>query len=104
FAVVHAGGFAGGQLDATVGSYPIAFTTASSGTQTAAFGYPAGGKYAPGNELVYCAGSLGTDFFNLGRTYRLGCDMTGGSSGGPWLTRFAPQGKNSTLNTAHPYT
>ena len=52
FAVVHGGGFTGAaQLDATVGSFPIAFKGYSSGTQTVAFGYPAGGKYSPGNEL-----------------------------------------------------
>jgi hypothetical protein len=104
FAVVHAGGFTGGQLDATVGSFPIAFTSYSSGTQTAGFGYPAAGKYAPGNELVYCAGSLGTDPYNLGRTYRLGCDMTGGSSGGPWLTGFRSDGNSGTLSSVNSYT
>ena len=104
FAVVHGGGFSGtAQLDATVGSFPIAFNAISSGTQTAAFGYPAAGKYSPGNELVYCAGSLGTDFFNLGRTYRLGCDMTGGASGGPWLTGFASDGNSGTLSSVNSY-
>jgi hypothetical protein len=105
FAVVHGGGFSGtAQLDATVGSFPIAFNSFGSGTQAVAFGYPAGGKYAPGNELVYCAGSLGTDFFNLGRTYRLGCDMTGGSSGGPWLTGFGSDGNSGTLSSLNSYT
>ncbi len=104
FAVVHAGGFTGAQLDTTVGSFPIAFKGYSSGTQTVAFGYPAAGKYSPGNELVYCAGSLGTDFFNFGRTYRLGCDMTGGSSGGPWLTGFASDGNSGTLSSVNSYT
>ena len=105
FAVVHGGGFTGAaQLDATVGSFPIAFKGYSSGTQTVAFGYPAGGKYSPGNELVYCSGSLGTDIYNLGRTYRLGCDMTGGSSGGPWLTGFATNGNSGTLSSLNSYT
>lgn len=104
FAVVHAGGFAGAQLDATVGSFPIAFKSYSSGTQAVAFGYPAGGKYSPGNELVYCAGSLGTDIFNLGRTYRISCDMTGGSSGGPWLTGFTSNGNNGPLSSLNSYT
>lgn len=104
FAVVHGGGFTGAQLDATVGSFPIAFTGYSSGTQTVAFGYPAGGKYSPGNELIYCSGSLGTDYFNLGRTYRLGCDMTGGSSGGPWLTGFVKDGNSGTLSSLNSYT
>ena len=47
FAVVHGGGFTdAAQLDTTVGSFPIAFKGYSSGTQTVAFGYPAGGKYS----------------------------------------------------------
>lgn len=104
FAVVHAGGKTGTQLDATVGSFPIAFKASSSGTPTVAFGYPAGGKYSPGDELVYCSGSLGTDVFNLGRTYRLACDMTGGSSGGPWLTGFASDGNGGTLSSLNSYT
>jgi hypothetical protein len=59
----------------------------SKGTQVFAFGYPHASPY-DGKDLVYCAG--GADFDNrLARlTYKLRCDMTGGSSGGPWYYQF----------------
>jgi V8-like Glu-specific endopeptidase len=104
FAVVDADGVSSSQLDQTVGSFPIEFRSYSSGTPVAAFGYPAGGKYAGNNDLIYCSNSLGTDPLNFGRTYRLSCDMTGGSSGGPWLTAFAASGDTGTLSSVNSYT
>ncbi len=104
FAVVDADGAGTTQLDATVGSFPIAFRSYSSGTPVAAFGYPAGGKYSGNNDLIYCSNSLGTDPYNLGRTYKLSCDMTGGSSGGPWLTGFDATGNTGTLSSVNSYT
>ena len=103
FAVVDADGSATSQLDQTVGSFPIEFRSYSSGS-VAAFGYPAGGKYSGNNDLIYCNNSLGTDPYNLGRTYRLSCDMTGGSSGGPWLTGFDATGNTGTLSSLNSYT
>ena len=87
FAVVRAGGNGGSvspQLDA-LGSYSVNPTLTSSPGIGYAFGYPAGGQYAPGIDLTYCKGSIGTDPYNANRTWKIGCDMTGGSSGGPWL-------------------
>ena len=104
FAVVDADGAATSQLDQTVGSFPIAFRSYSSGSPVAAFGYPAGGKYGGNNDLIHCSNSLGTDPYNLGRTYRLSCDMTGGSSGGPWLTSFPATGDAGTLSSVNSYT
>jgi hypothetical protein len=103
FAVVGVGGKGTTQLDATVGSFPIKFQSYSSGTTTTALGYPAGGKYAPGNELITCTGRLGFDLLNWNRTYRLPCDMTGGSSGGPWLTGFDASGNTGTLSSVNSY-
>lgn len=104
FAVVGADGTATTQLDAEVGSFPIAFRSYASGVPIAAFGYPAGGKYSGNNDLIYCNGGLGTDPYNLGRTYKLSCDMTGGSSGGPWLTNFDTTGDSGTLSSLNSYT
>jgi hypothetical protein len=87
FVRLNAGGKANAEADSVVGAQDIAFTTVT-GQHAYAFGYPASGRYR-GNDLVYCAGILGTDPSQSNRTYRLGCDMTGGSSGGPWLTGFA---------------
>lgn len=87
FAVVSTGGKPGQslQLDVTFGSYPLAVGDTSGPNPGYAFGYPAGGKYSPGLDLVYCKGAIGSDPFNGNLNWKIGCDMTGGSSGGPWL-------------------
>ena len=103
-AVVGPGGKSGGsQLDATVGDFGIRFSSVADGTQTSAFGYPAAGKYA-GSDLVYCAGAVKSDPYNSNLTYKLGCDMTGGSSGGPWLTAFTTSTGDGTLTSVNSYT
>jgi V8-like Glu-specific endopeptidase len=85
FAVVGAGGKNGTtQLD-SLGSFGIQFAGPAKGTTLAAFGYPAAGKYR-GNDLVYCQGPIGEDANSANLTWSMGCDMTGGSSGGPWLS------------------
>lgn len=87
-ATVGSGGHDGlDDLEATVGAQGIDYVDIEAST-TYAFGYPAAQKYK-GNDLVYCAGPVGTDPNTGGTTYRIECDMTGGSSGGPWLTPFA---------------
>lgn len=92
FAVVGAGGTTGAQqLDATVGSHAIQFSSVAGGADTYLFGYPAAGKYK-GKDLVYCRGPLGFDPYMDGQTYRVGCNMTGGSSGGPWFHPFTSGG------------
>jgi V8-like Glu-specific endopeptidase len=87
FAVVGPGGKSGSQLDAVVDGFPYSFEAVPKGTRLYAFGYPAAGKYK-GTKLVYCAGPVGFDAWNADTTYSLACDMTGGSSGGPWFTGF----------------
>ncbi|MCH0540184.1 peptidase [Streptomyces sp. MUM 203J] len=52
-----------------------------------AFGFPAADPY-DGSKLVYCSGNSSKDFL-LSQDHGLGCDMTGGSSGGPWFTGFS---------------
>jgi hypothetical protein len=89
FAVVGAGGKSGtAQLDATVGGHPMQFSALGAGADTSLFGYPASGRYK-GKDLVYCRGPLGFDPSANNTTYRVGCNMTGGSSGGPWFSPFA---------------
>lgn len=51
-----------------------------------AFGYPAADPY-DGRELIYCSGTTFTDFIQSS-DHGLRCDMTGGSSGGPWFREF----------------
>ncbi|MEV7172837.1 peptidase [Streptomyces sp. NPDC093224] len=50
------------------------------------FGFPAAAPY-DGSKLVYCSGNSGKDFL-LTKDHGLGCNMTGGSSGGPWFQDF----------------
>jgi hypothetical protein len=88
FAAVGAGGKSGtAQLDSAVGGHPIQFSAVNAGADTSLFGYPAEGKYR-GKDLVYCRGALGFDASAANATYRVGCNMTGGSSGGPWFSPF----------------
>lgn len=100
FAVVASGGKSGEQLDGSVatggagGSYPIQFTGGvSAGNRLQAFGYPAAGKYK-GNDLTWCAGNIGQDVGTANQTWSMACNMTGGSSGGPWF-----EGLNETNGT-----
>lgn len=103
FAVVGAGGHAGSQLDLTVGSFDVAIPGFTSPGQTAfAFGYPAAGKYK-GNDLVYCAGSIFEDPYNGELTWGLPCKMTGGSSGGPWLSSFDASTGVGNLSSVNSY-
>jgi hypothetical protein len=94
FAVVSTGGktaTSGLQLDTTVGvKFPIAFSGVNPGDTLSAFGYPAAGRYK-GNDLTFCRGSIGQDAQTSSTTWSMPCNMTGGSSGGPWV---------STSNTA----
>ena len=90
-----------GQLDAG-GSYLISSST-SKAEPLAAFGYPAGAPY-DGLKLTYCAGPIGEDSRNSNATWSMACDMTGGSSGGPWLKGMSlSDGSLGTLNSVNSY-
>ncbi len=103
FAVVGPGGRSGSaQLDATVGSFPIAFSGVSIGDKLYAFGYPAAGKYK-GKDLTYCAGPIFEDSNNQDLTWGMACGMTGGSSGGPWLSTFSETTGSGTLSSVNSY-
>jgi hypothetical protein len=102
FAVVGAGAVPNGaeqELDVAVGSYPLA-TSVSAGNKLYAFGYPAAGKYK-GKDLVYCAGNIFADPYASNQTWGMTCNMTGGSSGGPWLLGF--EGSDPALGSLNSY-
>ncbi|MGW1764664.1 trypsin-like serine peptidase [Streptomyces sp. NPDC002073] len=93
----------GKKLTDVVGSQAIAFHRPV-GAAVSAFGYPAT-RPQRGEELLRCVGTAkkehGTQF--------IPCDMSGGSSGGPWLADFdAATGKgvlisvNSALDSLTP--
>ncbi|MEV4946557.1 peptidase [Streptomyces sp. NPDC053755] len=52
-----------------------------------AFGFPAASPY-DGSKLIHCSGNSSKDFL-FSQDHSLGCNMTGGSSGGPWFTGFS---------------
>ncbi len=105
FAVVGAGGKGGSvppQLDAAVGgSFALGASSVSTGTVLTALGYPAAGKYH-GKDLTYCQGPVGRDPGTSNLTYSMACDMTGGSSGGPWLQDVS-SGYGATLRSLNSY-
>ncbi|WP_137988842.1 trypsin-like serine peptidase [Streptomyces vilmorinianum] len=52
-----------------------------------AFGFPAASPY-DGSKLIHCSGNSSKDFL-FSQDHSLACNMTGGSSGGPWFTSFS---------------
>jgi len=52
-----------------------------------AFGFPAAAPY-DGSKLIHCSGNSSKDFL-FSQDHSLGCNMTGGSSGGPWFSSFS---------------
>jgi len=99
FAVVSNG--AGGSLSTVLGPLPsVTFEARSEATVQTAFGYPASKKYNSGNVLTYCAGTTKLTY-DSSDTYGMSCDMTGGSSGGPWFTAF--DGISGTITSLNSY-
>ncbi len=88
FAVLGNGGNGTPSLVESLGTQNVEFVDVSKNTAVHAFGYPHAAPY-DGTDLVYCAGSVNFDNRLFKLTYKLDCDMTGGSSGGPWGTDFA---------------
>jgi V8-like Glu-specific endopeptidase len=102
FAVVGPGGKSGSASLEALGTFGLSTNAVSNNTTVGAFGYPAAGKYH-GKDLTYCAGPVGRDPLNDDLTYRLACDMTGGSSGGPWLAPFDGSGDAGQLSSVNSY-
>ncbi|MCG5211659.1 trypsin-like serine peptidase [Streptosporangium soli] len=80
-----------------VGTQEIAFGGRRGG-RTHGFGFPADPPY-DGRELVYCAGRLRQDPHGQSGDQGLTCDMTAGSSGGPWFTGFDAETGTGTITS-----
>jgi V8-like Glu-specific endopeptidase len=96
------GGFRNQQLDAAVAPFPIQVNKNFNGQTLSAFGYPAAGKYH-GSDLVYCKGPVGQDTNANNETWSMACDMTGGSSGGPWVQASAADYSDAILSSLNSY-
>lgn len=60
-----------------------------------AFGYPGEAPF-DGTKMTVCKAPHGTDDSSVSPPrIGIGCDMTGGSSGGPWILNYSSQGGNS---------
>ncbi|GAB2913912.1 peptidase [Nonomuraea fastidiosa] len=84
----------------TVGGQGVAFNQPRR-RQMYAFGYPAAAPY-DGSKLVYCSGQTFDDVLaseDLGLT----CNMTGGSSGGPWMLNFDESTGLGTQNSVNSF-
>lgn len=95
FAVVNT--VNGRTLSATVGASSIGFNLARNLSYTA-YGYPAASPFN-GERLYSCSGTASAD--RLGGTLSQGipCDMTGGSSGGPWFVGSGSGGTQNSVNS-----
>ncbi|MDQ1657364.1 MAG: hypothetical protein QOD41_2447 [Cryptosporangiaceae bacterium] len=90
----------GSHLTDTVGGQQIAFKY-SRGQYAYSFGYPAVGQY-DGNLLRYCQGTTREDQYGS-HDQGMPCDMTDGSSGGPWLSRFDPKTGQGVLTSVNSF-
>jgi V8-like Glu-specific endopeptidase len=90
----------GRSLTDVVGGQGVSFNQ-SRRAQMHSFGYPAAGPY-DGSKLVYCAGRAFDDFL-MSRDIGLNCNMTGGSSGGPWFLGFNESTGLGTLNSVNSF-
>ncbi|MFJ2030902.1 trypsin-like serine peptidase [Streptosporangium sp. NPDC087985] len=90
----------GQSLTDVVGGQGVSFNQARR-QQMHSFGYPAAAPY-DGSKLIYCGGRAFDDFL-MSRDIGLNCDMTGGSSGGPWFVNFNESTGLGTLNSVNSF-
>ena len=88
-------GTLGGQtIEAAVGAAPVAFNQAR-GLTYKAYGYPAASPF-DGQTLWSCQGTAVDDPYGQTQSQGIPCNMTGGSSGGPW---FLGNGAQNSVNS-----
>jgi V8-like Glu-specific endopeptidase len=87
----------GRHLADVVGAQEIAFGTAR-GRHAYGFGFPVDPPY-DGEHMIYCAGPVREDPYGQTRDQGLRCNMTAGSSGGPWFNDFDPVTGRGTITS-----
>jgi hypothetical protein len=90
----------GQRLTDVVGGQGIAFNQ-DRGQTMYSFGYPAADPY-DGESLIYCSGTTFDDPL-LSTDQGMNCDMTGGSSGGPWFLRFDEESGAGVQNSVNSF-
>lgn len=81
-----------------VSDLPVLRTAPAIGVEVTALGYPAAKKYS-GSDLIYCLGTAVPGPSRYSSNPGLACDMTGGSSGGPWYSRTDGKLEATSLNS-----
>lgn len=84
-------------LTDVVGGSGVAFN-APRGLEYTAYGYPAARPF-DGGKLWSCTGTATADTTNAFTTQGIPCDMTGGSSGGPWFIGKGSDGLQNSVNS-----
>lgn len=92
FAVMNVRG--GQHIAAVTGSTGVAFNQ-STGLSYTLRGYPAAAPF-DGETLQGCSGTASADTYGGTQSQGVPCDMTGGSSGGPW---FLSSGVQNSINS-----
>lgn len=96
FAVVNT--LNGQRLADVVGSSGVQFNAAR-GLSYKSFGYPAAPPFN-GESLKSCSGTATNDLYNPQfATQGIPCNMTGGSSGGPWFIGNSSGGYQNSINS-----
>jgi len=91
----------GVDLTDAVGSQGIGFNQAR-GQYMYSFGYPAATPY-DGTDIAWCHGTVIQDTFGGSQDQGLNCNMTGGSSGGPWFVTYSTSAGSGTLNSVNSF-
>jgi V8-like Glu-specific endopeptidase len=89
----------GQSLTDVVGGQGVAFN-ADRGQDMYAFGWPAADPY-DGTQMIYCSGTTFDALISDG--IGMTCDMTGGSSGGPWFLDFDESTGAGIQNSVNSY-
>lgn len=90
----------GRPLSDAVGAQGIGFNQ-SRGAYVHAFGYPATGRY-DGSKLAWCRGTVSADTQGTS-DQGLRCNMTGGSSGGPWFINYDENAGVGVVNSLNSF-
>jgi V8-like Glu-specific endopeptidase len=91
----------GSHLTEVVGGQSIGFNQAR-GQYTYSFGYPAANPY-DGSDIAWCHGTVVQDTYGGSSDQGLNCNMTGGSSGGPWFVNYNESTGVGTLSSVNSF-